>query len=56
MMPTLEEKMGIKFPENLESPEMEKFLCELIIKHKVECKPPRTISRMIDKLVFYLLN
>ncbi|KAG8042567.1 hypothetical protein G9C98_005201 [Cotesia typhae] len=53
MIKTLEEKLGVKFPdpEKLNAPEANKFLSDLCIKHEVECPPPRTTARLLDKLV-----
>ena len=49
MVSGLEEKMGVKFPP-LDSEEATKFLNDLCIKHKVECKNPRTTARLLDKV------
>lgn len=53
MFPSLEEVLNIKLPEadNLGSPEATKFLSDLCEKHGVECPPPRTATRLLDKLV-----
>jgi lysyl-tRNA synthetase class 2 len=50
MLPGLEEKLGVKIPP-LESPEANKFLIDLCAKHKVDCPPPQTTARLLDKLV-----
>lgn len=51
MIPTLEEKLQIKFPVDLASDEANVFLKELCAKHNVECSPPQTTYRLLDKLV-----
>ena len=51
MIKGLEEELKVKFPENLETEETRKFLDDLCIKHKVECANPRSLSRLLDKLV-----
>ncbi|PNF37990.1 Lysine--tRNA ligase [Cryptotermes secundus] len=53
MFTSLEEVLNVKLPEadRLESPEAVKFLSDLCEKHGVECPPPRTAARLLDKLV-----
>jgi len=51
MIETLEEKLNVKFPKDLETPEANAFLRTLCAKHQVECSPPHTTARLIDKLV-----
>lgn len=53
MIPTLEEKLKVKFPpaSELSSESTNKFLSDLCIKHNVECPLPRTTARLLDKLV-----
>lgn len=53
MMKGLEEAMKVKMPDNdkLHTPEARKFFEDLLKKHNVDCSPPRTTARMIDKLV-----
>lgn len=52
MFTSLEEVLNIKFPEadRLGSPEAVKFLSDLCEKHGVECPPPRTAARLLDKV------
>ncbi|KAL3316452.1 Lysine--tRNA ligase [Cichlidogyrus casuarinus] len=38
-------------PNKLNSPESVKLLDQLCVKHNVDCPPPRTASRMLDKLI-----
>nr|CAH7761012.1 unnamed protein product [Callosobruchus chinensis] len=53
MIPTLEEALKVKFPPvtELSTEAVNKFLSDLCIKHNVECPPPRTSARLLDKLV-----
>lgn len=56
MMEELENKLGEKIPADLESEEAKKWFDQQCIKHKVECKAPRTTSRLIDKLVGHFIE
>uniref|UniRef100_A0A646QCR0 Lysine--tRNA ligase n=1 Tax=Hemiscolopendra marginata TaxID=943146 RepID=A0A646QCR0_9MYRI len=53
MIPTLEKELNVKFPAptDLDKPESNKFLSDLCVKHEIECPPPRTSARLLDKLV-----
>lgn len=53
MIPALEEALKVKFPPATEmnSEATNKFLSDLCAKHNVECTPPRTTARLLDKLV-----
>lgn len=53
MMPALEEACGVKFPpgDQLHTAETNAFLRDLLKKVNVDCSPPQTNARMIDKLV-----
>lgn len=53
MIPALEAACGEKFPpgETLESAETTEFLKRVLKKINLECSPPLTNARMIDKLV-----
>mmetsp|Transcript_2617 Transcript_2617/g.2770 ORF Transcript_2617/g.2770 Transcript_2617/m.2770 type:complete len:682 (+) Transcript_2617:69-2114(+) len=55
MISGLEECTGTKFPK-LDSPEAEPFLIAMCAKHEVECRPPRTVARLVDKLVGHFLE
>jgi len=55
MIAGLEEATGTKFPP-LESPECHPFLEDLCKKHQVECGAPRTVARLVDKLVGHFLE
>ncbi|XP_021962086.1 lysine--tRNA ligase-like isoform X2 [Folsomia candida] len=58
MLPDLEKATGSSLGsyENLGSPESLKQLNELCEKHGVECPPPKTASRMLDRLVGHFLE
>ncbi|MCJ1380281.1 lysyl-tRNA synthetase [Xylographa soralifera] len=53
MIPALEEACGEKFPpgEQLHTKETNEFLKRMLKKMKVDCSPPQTNARMLDKLV-----
>jgi len=53
MIPELEKATGKKFPpgEELHTDETNKFLRDLLKEVNVECTPPLTNARMLDKLV-----
>ncbi|XP_058802753.1 lysine--tRNA ligase isoform X2 [Phymastichus coffea] len=53
MLKSLEELLNVNFPKasELNTPEANKFLSDLCIKHEVECPAPRTTARLLDKLV-----
>jgi lysyl-tRNA synthetase, class II len=51
MIAGLEEKLNVKIPLPLESDATNKFLVELCAKHEVDCPPPTTTARLLDKLV-----
>lgn len=53
MIPALEEACGEKFPpgDQLHTKETGEFLKKVLAKSKIECTPPLTNARMLDKLV-----
>lgn len=53
MFPALEEILSVKLPSptELASSESNKLLEDLCLKHNIECPPPRTSARLLDKLV-----
>jgi lysyl-tRNA synthetase class 2 len=53
MIPSLEEKLNVKFPasSDLGTEEARQFLSDLCDKNNVDCPAPRTFSRLLDKLV-----
>ncbi len=56
LVESLEAKLGVKFPPNLESEETRAFLDDICKKRNIECGTPRTTARLIDKLVGELLE
>lgn len=52
MFPTLEEILSVKLPSptELASSESNKLLEDLCLKHEIECPPPRTSARLLDKV------
>lgn len=52
MFPALEETLSVKLPNptELASSESNKLLEELCLKHEIECPPPRTSARLLDKV------
>lgn len=52
MIPALEKSLGVKFPsaDKLDTPESAKFLVDICAKHNVECPPPLTSTRLLDKV------
>jgi lysyl-tRNA synthetase class 2 len=55
MIEGLEEAIGAQFP-NVDSTEIVPFLENILEKYNVECRPPRTVARLIDKLVGHFLE
>ena len=53
MIPALEEACGEKFPagSDLHTEESNAFLKRILQKMNVDCSPPQTNARMLDKLV-----
>jgi len=51
MIPALEEFAGIKIPTDLTSEETRLFLAKVCQEKGVECTPPQTTARLLDKLV-----
>jgi len=53
MIPTLEKELGVKFPpgDQLHTDETNEFLKKILIEKKIDCSPPLTNARMLDKLV-----
>jgi len=53
MFPDLERILGVKLPEPelLHTEEARKALDLLCVKHNVECSPPRTAARLLDKVI-----
>lgn len=58
MFPALEEILSVKLPSptELATVEANKLLDNLCLKHEIECPPPRTSARLLDKvstLIYY---
>jgi len=51
MIETLESKLKVTFPRPLDSEECNSFLKDYLQDHQIECKPPLTTTRLLDKLV-----
>ncbi|CCJ31146.1 unnamed protein product [Pneumocystis jirovecii] len=53
IIPCLEEKLNVVFPpgDQLHTEETNKFLKDLCEKNNIECPPPTTNSRLLDKLI-----
>jgi lysyl-tRNA synthetase class 2 len=51
MISTLEEKLNITFGDDLSSEETRLMLVKLLKEKNVQCSPPLTTARMLDKLV-----
>ncbi|PBC33233.1 lysine--tRNA ligase isoform X1 [Apis cerana] len=53
MIKTLEDVLKIKLPsaDKLSNPETNQILSDLCTKYEIECPPPRTTARLLDKLV-----
>nr|AEB77710.1 lysyl-tRNA synthetase [Antheraea pernyi] len=53
MIATLEKVLNVKLPspDKLDTAEANSLLSQLCEKHEVECPPPRTTARLLDKLV-----
>jgi len=52
MLAELQKVLGVTFPElDLHSEEARKYFDDLCVKKEVECKAPRTVARLLDKLV-----
>lgn len=56
MVSGLEEKLGVKFPTDLASQEMNDVLNEQAKKHSVLCPAPRTTQRLLDKLTGHFIE
>jgi len=51
MISGLEEALKVKLPQDLTTEETRQFLIKLCAEKGVECSPPQTTSRLLDKLV-----
>lgn len=52
MIKTLEEILKIKLtPSDLSTPETNQVLSDLCTKYEIECPPPKTTARLLDKVI-----
>jgi lysyl-tRNA synthetase, class II len=58
MVADLEKACGVKLPpaNTFHTPETLKFFDDLCRKFDVECTPPRTTSRLLDKVILIKIN
>ncbi|KAK2711878.1 hypothetical protein QYM36_012862, partial [Artemia franciscana] len=58
MFPELEKRLQVKLPHpsTLDTLEAVEILDRLCANHQVECQPPRTATRLLDKLVGHFLE
>lgn len=56
MMKTLEEILDVKLPnaDKLDTLEANTMLNDLCVKHDIECPPPKTTARLLDKVGIYI--
>lgn len=55
MVPAVEEATGVKIPID-EPDKCREILDELVRKHGLDCSPPRSIARLLDKLVGHFIE
>lgn len=57
MIAELERILNVKLPDptSLHTDETKAFLDNLCVKHNVDCSPPRTAARLLDKVSLTLL-
>lgn len=56
ILPELESRLKVKFPEDFETDESNQWLQDLCKKNKIECLPPLTTSRLLDALISEILE
>lgn len=56
MIPTLETKLGVFFPADMESEEAREFLDKICVERGIDCSAPRTTARLLDKMVGELIE
>jgi len=56
IIPGLEQATGLKFPAKFDSPEARQFLVDVVQKHQINCPPPHTEARLLDKLCEHFLE
>lgn len=56
MIEELEKHLGMKLPLMEDTDEVQSLLSGLCDKYKVECTPPKTVARLLDKLVGHFIE
>ena len=56
IMPELTRLIGVEFPNDLTTEESHTFLDELCFDRNILCSPPRTTSRLLDKLIGHYIE
>merc|ERR1719204_2858038 len=56
MVETIEDRAKVKIPRPLDSEECNKFLVKLCEKYEIECPPPLTTMRLMDKLTEHFIE
>eukprot|EP00658_Telonema_sp_P-2_P021293 TRINITY_DN18475_c0_g1_i8.p1 TRINITY_DN18475_c0_g1~~TRINITY_DN18475_c0_g1_i8.p1 ORF type:complete len:591 (-),score=235.99 TRINITY_DN18475_c0_g1_i8:147-1919(-) len=56
IIPELEERLNIKFPDEFESDAFTKWLIDLCKEKKIPCNPPLTTPRLFDALISEILE
>jgi len=56
MVETIEERSGVKIPRDFESDKTRKVLDDLVTKLDLDCPPPRSIARLLDKLCGHFIE
>jgi lysyl-tRNA synthetase class 2 len=56
MIDTIEEKVGVKVRRDFETEECRQFYDDLVAKHNLDCPPPRSIARLVDKLCGHFIE
>ena len=56
MIEELEKTLEVSIPKDLESEETKKFLDNLCVEHEVQCNAPRSVKRLLDKLVDHFIE
>merc|ERR1719324_2282751 len=56
MVETIEERAGVKIPRDFSSEKTRKMLDDLVTKLDLDCPPPRSIARLLDKLCGHFIE
>lgn len=54
MVEELEKVANLNIPKDLSSDEANKYLIDACAKFEIECPPPQTTARLLDKVNFFL--